>query len=308
MPESPLGDEKVPEFTAESERSSAEPSKRLIGKILVNGSLAVQSKHFNQYLPLGKPRIIAAYLDQWGVDEILIVDRCARGADTHIDPALIASVVETCRAPLTVGGGIKKVEHALALVKAGADRVAINSGAIDHPLLMKQLANTLGEQAVVALVDVMQVAGEYRVYDYRENKILGTNVVDWCEQLQGYGVGEFVINAVNRDGEGKGYELPVYQKLRDVLKVPLIASGGYGEPKHISDVLHRGVDGVAIGNSLHYSEHSMSTIKAKLARQDIRQAGIAYESEQIGHFGRLLKLDDETLAHMLYQKREKCWL
>lgn len=269
-------------------------TRRIIGKILVNRTLAIQSKAFKQYLPLGRPEIIAEALDEWGVDEILLVDRAARKENVCVETGLIKSIVEHCRAPLTACGGISTIDDAINVVKSGADRIAINGALLDDLSIVPKLVDVLGKQAIVGAIDFIQKNGKYYVYDYR-TKQCPEELIAWCCRLECNGVGELFVHSVERDGAGTGYEEHAYQLIKEHVSIPVIASGGYGKPSHVKNILAAAVEAIAIGNSLNYIEHSVSTIKSALNRADLRKAGIQYSKGLIDENGRLLKQNDHEL-------------
>lgn len=284
-------------------------TKRLVGKILVNHLSAVQSKGFKIHLPLGRPDIIAEFYDEWGVDEILLIDRTATRRGTTIDCSLIEQVVAVSRSPLAVAGGISSVASAVSLVRAGADRVAINASFLDSFALIDGLVNELGQQAVIAAVDFVRVGEKFYVFDYRKGAATDHQVKDWCVELKQRGVGELFVHSVDRDGSRSGYECELYRQLRPLVDIPLIASGGFGIASHVNEVLDTEVDAVAMGNALNYSEHAISTVKACLGRYDIRQAGVpGYSKDIIGDDGRLKKRADSALEAMRFVKRERQWI
>lgn len=284
-------------------------TKRLVGKILVNHLSAIQSKAFKVHLPLGRPEIIAEFYDEWGVDEILLIDRTATGRGTTIDCSLIERVVAVSRSPLAVAGGINSVASAVRLVRAGADRVAVNASFLDSFALIDGLVNELGQQAVIAAVDFVRVGKQFQVFDYRKGVAIPHQVADWCVELCQRGVGELFVHSVDRDGSRSGYECDLYRQLRPLLDIPVIASGGFGVAAHVSEVLATEVDAVAMGNALNYSEHAISTVKACLSRYDIRQAGVpGYSKDLIGDDGRLKKRPDSELESMRFVKRERQWI
>lgn len=283
-------------------------TRRIIGKILLNGNLVIQSKQFCRHLPIGKPHIVARFLDEWGVDEIFLVDRLASKQSRSIATKLIEHLVETCRAPLTVAGGIRSVEVATAIVKSGADRIALNSALLDDATLLPKLADVLGRQAIVAAIDFVEQKGAAYVYDHRSASVNTQLLLPWCLQLESLGAGELLVHSVADDGLGKGYRQSVYSELKSILAIPLIASGGYGMPSHIKDVFSTGVDAVAIGNSINYTEHSISTIKSSLNRADIRRAGVSYNTGLIESNGRLRKQNDDELEEKRFVKRAQRWL
>ncbi len=283
-------------------------NKRIIGKILIDRNLAIQSKGFSTFLPLGKPEILAEFLDQWQVDEVLMIDRSASIRGTVIDADIISTVVEVCRSPLTVGGGITSVKQAELLVNNGADRIAINSAFHVNPILITQLADVLGRQAVVASLDFTMQGQQALVFDHKTKTSGQYQLMDACKLAEDKGAGELFIHSVDRDGLATGYELGVYKNIVDSVAIPVIASGGYGKPSHVQDVMSTGVNAIAIGNSLNYVEHSIALIKAYLNTSIIRASDMGYQAEQVTEEGRLLKQLDDYLDGLKFVKREGRWV
>ncbi|MEY8203531.1 MAG: HisA/HisF-related TIM barrel protein [Bermanella sp.] len=283
-------------------------NKRIIGKILIDRNLAIQSKGFATYLPLGRPEILAEFLDRWQVDEILLMDRTASVRGEVIAAEIVSTVVEVCRTPLTVGGGITRVAQAELLVSKGADRIAINSAFHADANLVTQLSDMLGRQAVVVSLDFIMQGQQARVFDHKSKTSAAYSLVDACKLAEDKGAGELFIHSVDRDGRGNGYELDVYKKIVDSVAIPVIASGGYGRPSHVQDVMATGVSAMAIGNGLNYVEHSIALIKAYLNSSSIRNNDMGYRPQQVSAEGRLLKQQDDELDGLKFVKREGQWV
>ncbi len=266
-------------------------NKRIIGKILIDGNLAIQSKGFSTYLPLGKPEILAEFLDQWQVDEILLIDRSASTRGTVIDADIISTVVEVCRSPLTVGGGISSVKQAELLVNKGADRIAINSAFHANPNFITQLSDMLGRQAVVTSLDFTMQDQQALVFDHKTRTSGKYQLMDACKLAEDKGAGELFIHSVDRDGLATGYELDVYKNIVDSVAIPVIASGGYGKPSHVQDVITTGVNAIAYLNA-----------------SSIRASDMGYQAEQVTEEGRLLKQQDDYLDGLKFVKREGRWV
>ncbi len=283
-------------------------NKRIIGKILIDNHLAIQSKGFSTYLPIGKPEILAEFLDRWQVDEVLLLDRSASIRGTVIDANIISTVVEVCRTPLTVGGGITSVKQAELLVNKGADRIAINSSFHENPNLITQLSSMLGCQAVVASIDFVMQGQQALVYDHKTKSSGQYKLIDACKLAEDKGAGELFIHSVDRDGMKGGYELDVYKNIVDSVAIPVIASGGYGKPSHVQDAMATGVNAIAIGNGLNYVEHSVALIKTYLESSQIRSCDMGYQPSQVSAQGRLIKQQDDYLDGLKFIKREGQWV
>jgi len=283
-------------------------NRRIIGKILLNGHWAIQSKGFNTYLPVGKPEILAEFLDHWQVDEILVIDRLATREGRCINSDIIRAIVEVCRTPLTVGGGIRNVKDAENLVNCGADRLCLNASAVEQPQLIEQLSQIFGKQAIVAHCDVAYEGRQAVRYDHLNKTNSTMNVHDFVVQMASLGAGELVLHSVARDGAKNGYDIDLYKAVVPLVNIPVVASGGYGQPEHLKSVLDTGVAAIAIGNQLNYMEHSISVIKSAMDSHSIRPTSIAYASNLIQADGRLAKTDDDLLDEMRFHKREGRWL
>ncbi len=282
--------------------------KRLIGKILMHNGWAIQSKGYSQFYPIGRPEILTQFYDEWQVDEILLVEKSHSSESKKSMVEVIRRVVDHCRTPLTVCGGIDDVSTALQFVENGADRVAVNAGFLHNPELANQLKDVLGRQAVVAYVDFINIEDKFWVYDYQTRNKTELPVQDYCQRLIDEGVGEILLHSVNRDGSKKGYEVPFYQDISQQLSVPIIASGGYGKPEHIEALMASNVGAFSIGNSLAFTEHAASQIKGYLRSDEIRRSHIHYNRSQIDETGRLLKKDDDDLDDMRFKKRNAIWM
>ena len=283
--------------------------KRIAATLLVKNGIVVQSLGFHRYMPVGKPAIAMEFLDDWGVDEIILLDITATKEGRAPDYAMVRDGSANCRVPLTIGGGITSTEHVLDLMHSGADKVSFNQAAIHQPSLLTEVAKLFGNQCVVASIDAVRVDEKYWVYDYLQRKALEIKVDEFARQLQDRGAGEIFINSVDRDGSKSGFDLELINDLSAAVTVPVIACGGAGNPQHFLDVLvNTQASAAAAANFFHFTEHSVTTTKALLARggQSIRHETHArYEKSCFDKFGRLLKKDEAELEELLYHRLEK---
>ncbi|MEQ8284623.1 HisA/HisF-related TIM barrel protein [Thalassospira sp.] len=272
---------------------------RLIAVILVKDGLAVQSIGFNRYLPVGNPVITAEYFYRWGADEILLVDISARHHGNGPDFNLIQRIAGQIFVPLGYAGGIRNADDAIRAVHDGADKVAINQHALDRPQLIAETAVVLGQQAVIGAMDIVtDRTGSYTIRD-KDGSIAPFSPEEHIEQLQEFGAGELLINSVDRDGRRNGYDLSLLKILAKRANVPVIAMGGAGQPLDIANVLAiGGVSAAAIGNMLHYTEHSLFLIRSMLLESDaqLRQdLPISYNRSCLSERGRLRKYTEDSL-------------
>lgn len=282
--------------------------KRIAAILVVKDGIVVQSRGFARYMPVGKPAIAAEFLDNWGIDEIVLLDISATGNGRAPDYAMVRNVSTRCRVPLTVGGGIASVDHILELMHCGADKVSFNQAALHRPALLAESAKLFGAQCVVASIDAVRVDGSYRVYDYLERKALRATAAELARQLQELGAGEILINSIDQDGAQRGFDLDLIHSVCAAVTVPVICCGGAGSPQHFVEVLEgTHASAAAAANFFHFTEHSVTLTKALVGRRVPvrRDTHASYESNCFDSAGRLLKKDDRELEELLYHRVEK---
>lgn len=281
--------------------------KRIASVLVVKDGIVVQSIGFRRYLPVGKPHIAIEFLNQWGIDEIILLDISASRKWREPDFALIRSLASYCRVPLTVGGGIASLSHIHELMHCGADKVALNQAALHNPDLLSEAALLFGDQCIVASVDACRVGNCYRIYDYLKGQTLDLSPSDLVSRLQANGAGEILLNSVDRDGMKIGFDLDLINQTASAVTVPLIVCGGAGVPAHFLDALEKtSASAIAAANFFHFFEHSVTITKA-MANQyhPIRhETDARYHAINLDSMGRLLKKSDACLELLLYQKIE----
>jgi cyclase len=240
--------------------------RRLIATLVVRDGIVVQSIGFARYLPVGRPEIAARFLDDWGVDEIVLLDIGATHLRRLIPLDLVERVAEVCRVPLTVGGGIRTTADVRALLQAGADKVSINGAALERPALLGEAAEHYGVQCIVASIDARRGKdGAYRVFAGGGRRNSGRTPADLARAHAEAGAGEILLNAIHCDGMRAGYDLALVDEVAAAVDVPLIAMGGAGHPDHLSALFaETHASAAAVANMLHYSEHSVATLKSAL--------------------------------------------
>lgn len=280
--------------------------KRIIANLTVRNGVVVQSVGFEKFYPVGSVAVAVEFLNQWGIDEIIISDISATKQARSPLMDVYKKLSSRCFVPLTIGGGVRTINHIHELLHSGADKIFINSNAIENPSFITQAASVFGDQCIVVAVDVVYRNGKPFVYNYQTKEILGIELFDWIKDAESRGAGELLINCVDRDGRYNGFDIPLGMKVADSVKIPVIICGGAGKPDDFYQVLSEtNVAAAAAGNYFHFSEHSVITTKAFLLRKglDIRLETFAsYRHNQINQYNRLEKSDDEYLEHLLYTK------
>ena len=282
--------------------------KRIIATLVVRDGIVVQSMTFNRYLPVGKPDIAVEFLNEWGIDEIILLDISATRDGRGPDYAMVRSVASHCRVPLTVGGGIGQIEHISELMHCGADKVAFNHATLHHPALLTAAARLFGDQCIVASVDALLTDAGHRVYNYREHATQQQTPMEFASQLQRLGAGEILINSVDRDGSYLGFDLALIADVCAAVTIPVICCGGAGRAQHFSDAFQQTrVSGAAAANFFHFTEHSVTATKAQIS-QIIPVRHETYFNYKCSRFdvdGRLLKKEDRELEDLLFVRIEK---
>lgn len=237
--------------------------KRLIGTILIRDGIAVQSIGFSHYLPLGKPEIIAQYLNQWGIDEIILLDIGASKKQQCIDPDIVRKVASECMVPLSVGGGICSTQQIQTLLHAGADKVAINSKAWNTPAFLTEASAVFGQQCIILSCDLEKTAdGSYTIRNHSSCGISLDEAMTNIAMISAYGAGEILLQSCDRDGQQNGYDLDMLNTASCKLSSPLIALGGAGHPSHFEKALSiEGISAAAAGNYFNFFEHSVVITK-----------------------------------------------
>ncbi len=250
-------------------------AKRIIPCLDVENGRVVKGVQFVDIRDAGDPVEIARRYDQEGADEITFLDITAshEGRDTTLHT--VERMASEVFIPLTVGGGVRKLEDIRALLQAGADKVGINSAAVSNPEFVREAADKFGSQCIVVAIDAKQVAapvGEQRweIFTHGGRKATGLDAVAWAARMASYGAGEILLTSMDRDGTKNGFDLGLTRAVSEAVNIPVIASGGVGELQHLADgVLQGGADAVLAASIFHFSEYSIAEAKSFMAEQGI---------------------------------------
>jgi cyclase len=220
---------------------------------------------------VGDPVELALRYNEQGADEMVFFDitASAHGRKTMVD--VIERAADQCFMPLTVGGGIRALEDMSIMLKAGADKVSINSAALSHPELITAGAEKFGSQCIVASIDAKRVSDqEWRVFSHGGRKDTGLNALEWAIRAVELGAGEIVLNSIDADGTKAGYDLEITRQVSESVSVPVVASGGAGNLDHMADVLIEGrADAVLAASIFHFGEFTVAEVKSHLASKGI---------------------------------------
>jgi len=248
---------------------------RVIPCLDVAGGRVVKGVNFVDLADAGDPVEQARVYDAAGADELCFLDITASHEERGTILDVVARTAAVCFMPLTVGGGVRSVEDARALLLAGADKVAVNSAAVARPALVADLAERFGSQCVVGAVDARRVGeGRWEVFTHGGRKPTGIDAVAHARELASRGAGELLITSMDRDGTRDGYDLELTRRIADQVPVPVIASGGVGTLQHLVDGIREGHASAVLAASIfHFGQHSIAEAHAAL-----RGAGLSVRS------------------------------
>lgn len=276
---------------------------RIIGVINILNEIAVQSINFKKYLPIGGPKIAVDYFDNWGIDEIVILDingSNKKSSDLH---SYLPFYIEDCQTPVAAGGGVKNLFDIENLIRNGADKVVINSNAHINPKIIEQGSKEFGSQAIIISIDVREEGNKYIAFGNSGLNRLNLSLEEIILQAEDFGAGEIIINSIDRDGSKKGFDLKLFKLVKNLASIPIIGIGGAGEPDDFVDALSIGISGLAAGNFFHFTEHSVLMLKSYLLKNnhDIRLDTHAdYINAEFGLNKRLSSLSDKTLESLRF--------
>ena len=244
--------------------------KRVIPCLDVDRGRVVKGIEFVDIRDAGDPVQLAARYDAAGADELVFLDITATSDSRDTVVQLARRAADELFIPFTIGGGIRSVADAQAVLDAGADKVSVNSAALVRPELITELAGTFGSQCVVLAIDAKQrQPGSWEAYVAGGRNATGRDVVQWAAEGARRGAGEILLTSMDRDGTSSGYDLELTAAVANAVAVPVIASGGAGELAHLAPALQAGADAVLCASILHYGQHTVAEVKRQLAQDGI---------------------------------------
>jgi imidazole glycerol-phosphate synthase subunit HisF len=240
-------------------------ARRIIPCLDVAGGRVVKGVHFESLRDAGDPVEQASRYDADGADELVFLDISASPEARRTTLEMVSRVAETIFIPFTVGGGIRSVADAGAALRAGADKVSINTAAVRDPSLVSRLAESFGTQCVVAAVDVKRIGGRLAVMVNGGREETPLEAIEWVRRLEALGAGEILLTSMDRDGTGAGYDLPLLSAASAAVSIPVIASGGAGRLEHLAEAFEAGAHGVLAATIFHFQGSTLPEARAYLA-------------------------------------------
>ena len=246
-------------------------AKRVIPCLDVTAGRVVKGVNFVSLRDAGDPVEIAARYDAEGADELAFLDITASSDERDILLHIIEAVAARVFIPLTVGGGVRKVEDVRRLLNAGADKVSINTAAVQNPEIVREASGKVGSQCIVVAIDAKRrAAGGWEVYTHGGRRPTGIDALDWARRMAAAGAGEILLTSMDRDGTRDGFDLALTLGVTQAVDIPVIASGGAGTLEHLAQgVLEGGADAVLAASIFHFGQHTVQE-----AKRHMRERGI----------------------------------
>jgi len=245
-------------------------AKRVIPCLDVNAGRVVKGVNFVGLRDAGDPVEIAARYDGEGADEVCFLDITASSDERDLLLHVIEAVAERVFIPLTVGGGVRQVADVRRLLNAGADKVSINTAAVQNPALVREASDIVGCQCIVVAIDAKQNGASWEVYTHGGRRATGIDAIDWARRMAQAGAGEILLTSMDRDGTRDGFDIPLTRAVAEAVTVPVIASGGVGSMQHLAEgVLAGGADAVLAASVFHFGDFTV-----RQAKEHMRSSGI----------------------------------
>ena len=246
------------------------PAKRIIACLDVKDGRVVKGVRFVNLRDAGDPPELAAAYSELGIDEVVFLDITASAEGRGLMVGIVECTAQKVFIPLAVGGGVRSVEDARRLLRAGADKVSVNTAAVERPALLTELSHEFGAQAVVLAIDAKREGNGWRVHTYGGRRPVERDAVAWAAEGERLGAGEILLTSMDCDGTKAGFDCELTRAVARAVGIPVIASGGGGEPAHFYDVLTAGQADAALAASIfHYAEIPVSDLKRYLDQRGV---------------------------------------
>ncbi len=243
---------------------------RIIPCLDVKDGRVVKGVNFVNLIDAGDPVEQAKVYETQGADELCFLDITASHENRDNIYHVVEEVAETCFMPLTVGGGVKTVEHVHKLLRSGADKVAINTAAISNPELVKEAARKFGKQCIVVAIDAKFNGQYFEIFTHGGRNSTGINAVEWARKMESYGAGELLVTSMDKDGTKSGFDNKLNKTITDAVKIPVVASGGVGKLEHFAQgISEGGASAVLAASVFHFGELNIKQVKEYMKNEGI---------------------------------------
>ncbi|EEB74343.1 imidazole glycerol phosphate synthase subunit HisF [Thermococcus sp. AM4] len=244
-------------------------AKRIIAALDIKEGRVVKGIKFRNIRDAGDPVELAKRYESEGIDEIVFLDITASYEKRGILLDLVERIAGEIYVPFTVGGGIRTVEEAREIVKRGADKVFVNTSAVDRPELVGEMAELIGTANTVVAIDAKWNGSFWEVYTHGGRKARGINAIEWAKTVERLGAGEILLTSMDTDGTKEGFDIALTKAVAEAVDIPVIASGGAGKPEHFYEAFKAGAEAALAASIFHYGEYTVGELKEYLAERGI---------------------------------------
>jgi len=244
-------------------------AKRIIAALDIKEGRVVKGIKFQNIRDAGDPIELAKRYEEEGIDEIVFLDITASYEKRQILFDLVKRIAEEIYVPFTVGGGIKSVEEIREIIKSGADKVFLNTAAVDNPKLVSEAAKVVGSANLVIAIDAKWNGKFWEVYTHGGRKARGIDAVEWAKEVECLGAGEILLTSMDTDGTQEGFDIPLTKAIVEAVDIPVIASGGAGSPEHFYEAFKIGASAALAASIFHYGKYTVRELKEYLARRGV---------------------------------------
>jgi len=242
---------------------------RIIPCVLLKDWQLTKSVKFDTFRTIGHPKVTAKIYNKRNVDELIVLDIDASSAKSGINFKTLSDISHECFMPLTLGGGIRSLEDINKLLAIGADKVSLNTIALENPNFIKEASSKFGSQCIVISIDVIKTKDSYRVFNKNLGIIKDLDLVKWVKRCENLGAGELLVTSVDNDGLECGYDVKLISLISKEVNIPVIANGGAATPKDAVKAVNAGADAVAAASIFHFSQYTPNNIK-----EELKEAGL----------------------------------
>ncbi|NJE55473.1 imidazole glycerol phosphate synthase subunit HisF [Thermococcus sp. 21S9] len=244
-------------------------AKRIIAALDIKEGRVVKGIKFRNIRDAGDPVELAKRYESEGIDEIVFLDITASYEKRGILLDLVERIAGEIYVPFTVGGGIRTVEEAREIVKRGADKVFVNTSAVDRPELVREMAELIGTANTVVAIDAKWNGSFWEVYTHGGRKARGIDAIEWAKTVERLGAGEILLTSMDTDGTKEGFDIALTKAVAEAVDIPVIASGGAGKPEHFYEAFKAGAEAALAASIFHYGEYTVGELKEYLAERGI---------------------------------------
>ena len=239
-------------------------NKRIIARLDIKKNRLIKGVHLEGLRYIGEPKSFAIKYYQEGIDELLLLDSVASLHGRNALPNIIDEITKNIFIPITIGGGINSLDQAKKMFDSGADKITINSHAVESPDLINEIASNFGSQAITISLQIKRIENLFNVMTFNGREISDKNLANWVKEIEDRGAGEIMITSIDQEGTLNGFDIELLNFIKDISNLPIICSGGIGSLNDIKDVFSNGSQAVAIASALHYEKISLKEIRREL--------------------------------------------